>query len=192
MARGRISFDPHAILAALERHYVSYVVIGGLAQVLRGVDQLTEGVDICPSFARDNLDRLDRAAHELDARRIDGEPLTLSDETIGTEAVISLRTSAGLLQVIGAPAGAPRGYVDLRRAASAEHLGQGIQPLIASTGDLARMAAALHRDVDIERLPELRRIIELEADKEVKLASPLGSTRPPTLRPAQSSRRLTR
>jgi hypothetical protein len=35
-----------------------------------------------------------------------------------------------------------------------------------STGDLACLAAAMHRDDDVQRLPEIRRIIELEADRE--------------------------
>jgi hypothetical protein len=191
MTRGRVRFDPHAILASLERNYVSYVLIGGLAQVLRGVDELTSGVDVCPSFASDNLDRLERAARELDAHRVDGGSLAVTDEVLGGESVISLRTSAGTLQVIGSPAGAPKGYVDLRRAATAEHLGQGVQPLVASAGDLARMAAALHRDTDIERLPQLRRIIELEADKELKLAGP-GPISRPGPRPPQRTPRLSR
>jgi hypothetical protein len=160
----RTRFDPYAILAALERNYVSYVVIGGLAQVLRGADELTQGVDICPSFASDNLVRLQRAVTELDARRLDGGSLSLTDETLDEEAVISLSTKFGSLQVVGSPAGAPKGYVDLRRAATVEHLGRGLQPLVTSTGDLARMASTLHREHDLERLQQLRRIIELEAD----------------------------
>jgi hypothetical protein len=185
-------FDPHEILAALERNYVSYVVVGGLAQVLRGADEVTLGVDICPSFAADNLDRLEHAARELDARRADGDVLALTDDALGREPVTSLKTSAGLLQIIGAPAGAPKGYVDLRRAATAEHLGQGIQPLVASVGDLARMAAALHRDIDVDRLPQLRRIMELEADREQTLARAAGPTRRPDRAASRGGPRVSR
>jgi hypothetical protein len=42
----------------------------------------------------------------------------------------------------------------------------------------AGMAAALHRDQDIARLPELRRIMELEADRGQTIAPP-GATRGP-------------
>ncbi len=170
-------YDPRAILAALERNYVNYVLIGGLAQVLRGADQFTRGVDVCPSFAADNLDRLSRATSELDAKRVDGRPLALTDEALGSEPVISLSTRAGLLQVIGSPEGAPKGYVDLRRAATKEHLGGGVQPLVASTGDLARMAAALHSERDMARLPQLRRIMELEADRGQTLSRPTEPAR---------------
>jgi hypothetical protein len=185
-------FDPRAILTAIERNYVNYVLIGGLAQVLRGADQITNGVDICPSFASDNLDRLTRASEELHAKRVDGRPVEFSDEALDSEPVIALSTSAGSLQVVASPAGAERGYVDLRRAASKEHLGHGIQPLVASVGDLARMAAALHRDQDLARLAQLRRIIELEADRQQAIARPA----PPALQPSrtglQRARRLTR
>jgi hypothetical protein len=51
MPRRRTEFDPHAILAGLERNYVDYVLIGGLAQVPRGADHVTAGLGICPSFA---------------------------------------------------------------------------------------------------------------------------------------------
>jgi hypothetical protein len=60
-------FDPRAILAALERNYVDYVVLGGLARVIRGADEITDGVDITPSFAKDNLGRLAQALDELNA-----------------------------------------------------------------------------------------------------------------------------
>jgi hypothetical protein len=159
-------FDPLAILAVLERNYVNYVLIGGLARVIRGADEVTHGVDISPSFARDSLDRLGTAMAELDARPINGKALTLSDESLARE-VIELATSAGELKIAACPAGAPSGFADLRRAATKEHLGHGLQPLVASTGDLARLAAALHRDQDIARLPELRRVMELEVDRQL-------------------------
>ena len=42
------AFDPRAILASLERNGASYIIIGGLARVLRGAEEMTTGVDICP------------------------------------------------------------------------------------------------------------------------------------------------
>ncbi|MGI8864425.1 MAG: hypothetical protein ACR2JH_08525, partial [Solirubrobacteraceae bacterium] len=157
MASEAESFDPRAILAALERRRVTYVLIGGLARVLRGADEITNGVDICPTFGRDNIDRLERAVSDLDARRLDGQALVLSEQAIDREAVLALLTQFGALKIVGTPAGVPRGCVDLRHAATREHLGYGLQPFVASAGDLARMAAALHRDQDVSRLPELRR-----------------------------------
>ncbi len=174
-------FDPRAILAALERNYVDYVVLGGLARVIRGADEITYGVDIAPSFAKDNLARLAQALEELDARRTDRRKLEVSDAGLAEE-VVKLSTNAGGLSIVLGPAGASGGLADLRRAATKEHLGYGLQPLVASTGDLARMAAALHREEDIRRLPALRRIMELEADRAL----------PFTLPPEPSARALRR
>jgi hypothetical protein len=165
-------FDPRAILAALERNYVDYVLIGGLARVLRGTDEVTGGVDICPSFATGNLERLDAALSELGAA---GTPPRLDDQTLATQPVVGRVTAAGPLNLVASPAGALNGFVDLRRTATNEDLGQGLRPLVASTGDLARMAAALGRDQDLERLPDLRRIIELEVDRQRALAVPSRS-----------------
>ncbi len=50
----------------------------------------------------------------------------------------------------------------VRRAAVREPLGQGLRPAVASKGDLARMLSALGREEDVEKLRQLRRLIELE------------------------------
>jgi hypothetical protein len=178
-------FDPLAILAALERSYVSYVLIGGLAQVLRGADLLTTGVDICPSFVKNNLDRLSDAITDLGVTGADGRPVALDEEVLTREPVLEVFTGAGDLRVIASPAGVPNGYVDLRRAASREDLGQGVRPVVASAGDLAAMAAALGREKDLERLPALRRIVELEADRHrtrERAAAPAAPRRMPAAR----------
>jgi hypothetical protein len=192
MASRRVRFDPRAILAALERNYVDYVLIGGLAQVLRGADHITTGVDICPSFASSNLDRLARAVDELDAHRADGGALEITEDALAVEPVLAVSTTAGVVQIIGSPEGAAKGYVDLRRAATKENLGEGLQPLVASVGDLGRMAAALDREPDRARLAQLRQIMELEADR----AGALPRLTEPTSRarrtPAQRGRRPAR
>jgi transcriptional regulator with XRE-family HTH domain len=153
-------FDPITILASLESRRVDYVVIGSFAQAVRGVDLEAAGVDICPSFAGENLERLTDAVAELRPHR---KKVAVTDQALDANAVLRIDTTAGRLSMVGSPAGVPNGYVDLRRAASRENLGDGLQPLIAGTRDLAAMAAALHRRVDTERLPMLRQIAELEA-----------------------------
>jgi hypothetical protein len=182
-------FDPYAILGALERNYVDYVVIGGLACVLRGTDEITTGLDICTSFNADNLARLGQAVAEL--KRSGGRAVEITDDTISREPPLAVSTSAGELKIVGTPAGAPRGFVDLRRAATKEHLAHGLRPLVASAADLARMVAALDRADDLPRLTELRRIVELEVDREHALPQPPVAPAPPRRR-QQSGRKLTR
>jgi hypothetical protein len=156
------AFDPRALLAALDRSYLSYVLIGGLARVVRGADELTSGVDICPSLRPENLARLERALGELEATRSDRRRLRLDEESLAQESVISLRTAKGALKIVPEPAGTRKGFDDLRRAATQEHIGHGLRPLVASVPDLARMSAALGRECDIDRSRELRRIMEVE------------------------------
>lgn len=103
--------------------------------------------------------RLQRVLEDLDAT---GRRKTVDLARLDQQPVIALATLAGGLHLVAAPAGTRNGYDDLRRGATREHIGQGLRPTVASTADLARMAAALGRDQDLHHLGELRRIIELE------------------------------
>jgi hypothetical protein len=152
-------FDPYAVLKALDRHRVTYVVIGAFARVIHGTDELTRGIDIVPSTRPENLQRLEQALGELNAARVDGQELRLDEPSL--EPVMPMRSNAGELKIVPEPLGT-RGYEDLRRAASREPLGQGVRPSVASTGDLARMLGARGRETDLENLRMLRRLIALD------------------------------
>jgi hypothetical protein len=165
----RAAFEPRAILAALDRNYVAYVLIGGLARVIRGTDEVTRGVDVCPSLRPENVERLGQALGELDATRAGRRKLEL-EKAISDEPVLTLTTTGGELKIIPEPAGTRRGYDDLRRAATREHIGHGLRPSVASVADLARMSAALGRGADAEHLRELRHIMDVE----VRLQRSLG------------------
>ena len=68
----RDHFDPYALLEALERQRVTYIVVGGLGRVLHGSDELTDGLDVVPSMREENLRRLDarpRRAERAPTRR---------------------------------------------------------------------------------------------------------------------------
>jgi hypothetical protein len=155
-------FDPIAVLRALDRHRVAYIVIGALGRVIQGSDEVTEGIDVVPSTREENLHRLGRALEELNARRPDGKPLAL-EQTMAVEPLLVVETDAGEMKVVAEPAGT-RGYDDLRRAATREPLGSGLRPAVASLGDHARMLAALGREQDAAPLRTLRRLIELERE----------------------------
>ena len=153
--------DPYGLLQALDHHRVSYVLIGGFARIVQGTEEMTYGLDLTPSLREQNLERLERALRELDARRADGRALSLAPETLASEPVHELQTRYGELKLVPEPAGT-RGYDDLRRAATREPLGRGIRPSVASVGDLARMLSALADQEHRPQLMQLRRITELE------------------------------
>jgi hypothetical protein len=155
-------FDPYAILAALDRQRVTYILIGGFARVIQGTDEFTSGVDLVPSLRAENLRRLTLALEDLGAERVDRKTLVLEEATIRQEPLLELRSPAGELKVVPEPAGTRGGYDDLRRAASREPIGKGLRPSVASVGDLARMLAALDRERDLPQLRQLRQLLELE------------------------------
>jgi hypothetical protein len=161
------AFDPRGVLAALDRHRVAYIIVGAFARVVQGADEVTRGIDIVPSTQEQNLRRLDAALAELGARRPDGAEPTLASGD-GLEPVVELTTDRGELKIIAEPEGT-RGYEDLRRAATREHIGQGLRPAVASLGDLSRMLAALGRDDDMPKLLDLRRLAELEISHGIEI-----------------------
>jgi hypothetical protein len=154
-------FDPYAILTALERQRVTYILIGGFARILQGTEELTHGLDLVPSLRAENVRRLALALEDLDARLTNGKRPAL-DRDLPTQAVLELRTDAGELKIVPEPVGTRGGYDDLRRAATREPIGRGLRPSVASIGDLARMLAALGREQDIPPLQQLRTLAELE------------------------------
>jgi hypothetical protein len=162
VARPKGSFDPRGLLAALERKHVAYVLIGGLARVIRGADEVTAGVDVCPAVRAENRRRLEGVLDDLGLR--EALPGRTLDEAIRAHPVIALPTTSGALKIIPEPAGTRGGFPDLRRAATREHIGHGLRPSVASVADLARMTAARGREADAERLRELRLIMEIEAN----------------------------
>jgi hypothetical protein len=154
-------FDPYAILQELDRVNTGFVLIGGLARVIQGSDELTRGLDISPSLNKESLRRLGRALESLNARRVDGKPLDVTDLDPQREPVIELTSDFGEIKIVPQPAGT-RGYEDLRLRANRERLGHGISPSVASPGDLVRMMEALGREPDPLVLETMRRVLELE------------------------------
>ncbi len=147
------SFDPYALLGALNGERVSYVVVGGFARVVHGSGETTAGLDIVPSLREENLRRLGRVLEQLEA------PLTV--EQLASSEPTTVATRAGELRIVSTPWGT-RGYDDLRIRAVRENLGRSVRPAIASVVDCARMLKASNRAVDADRLLRLRRMMELE------------------------------
>ena len=154
-------FDPLAIVAAFERQGASYVLVGALARVLQGADELTRGVDLTPSLREKNLERVEAALEHLEAEGADRKKTTLAERIERGEEVIAYRTRAGELKIVPTPEGT-QGYDDLRRRAGREFLGKGVRAQVASINDLARMLAAREREEDLQRLLAMRRLHELE------------------------------
>jgi hypothetical protein len=142
------------MLAALERHRVSYVIIGAFAGVINGTDEITTNLDITPSPRPENLTRLAATLADL------APTATPSASDLANAPITRVDTTRGRLQVVLQPAGT-RGYDDLRRGVTREPLGHGLRPQVASLADLIRSLEALDPTTHHDQIQRLQRVAEL-------------------------------
>ena len=145
------SLDPYAILAALEERRVDYILIGSLARVLQGADEIPAGLDL--TLSKRTAQAGDAALHAFGMR-------APAASHWGGDALVYW-SQVGVTQTVAEPRGAA-GYDDLRRKAERVHLGRGLRPRVASPGDLVRMLEALGRLEQVEQLEVMRRVVELD------------------------------
>jgi len=156
LARGGLeqtgyNLDPYPIIAALEEQRLDYILIGSVARVLQGADEVPAGVDI--TFPKRALHATGDA---LRAFAIRAPAAVFRDG----DAWVYWSTT-GHIRAVEQPSGT-RGYDDLRRKAERVHLGRGLRPRVASPGDLVRMLEALGRPEQVEQLEAMRRVVELD------------------------------
>jgi hypothetical protein len=183
--------DPGPILAALERHRVSYVLIGGFAAQQHGALRPTEDIDITPAADAENLARLAAALRELDAHiRVsdppEGLPFDTSAEALRGVSMLNLRCRHGDFDISVTPAGTD-GYPDLIRSAEARTV-DGISIQLASLADIIRSKTAAGRPKDALALPELQRLaspsaVPLRTNRRVEPDLSAPRYEPPGLEP---------
>jgi hypothetical protein len=153
-------FRPIALIGALVRAEVDFVVIGGVAVVIQASPRFTRDLDV--SYATDtaNLARLGTLLVALKARLRgveDDVPFTPDARTLRHTQMLTLTTRDGNLDLIVDPPGSP-GYPALRRHADIVDL-DGDSVRIASLEDLIEMKRAAGRpqdQMDIESLEVAR------------------------------------
>ncbi len=153
------AFDPTRIIETLNRHRVDYVLVGGYAAQLHGARRPTYDIDIAPSTALDNLQRLSQALRELGAGiRVDdideGLPFDSSAESLRGVQMLNLRTPLGDLDLTFAPAGFPDGYDGLLPGAQPHSIGH-VAVQVADLDDVIKSKTAAARPKDLDALPEL-------------------------------------
>jgi hypothetical protein len=156
-------FRPERLLAALNRHGVRSVLIGGFAAVIHGSPYVTVDLDVVPDVDPVNLARLSDALRDLHARVwTSADPGGLAFEhdaaSLARTDTWNLITDHGRLDLVLRPSGTS-GYDDLARdAVRLEILGAGVD--VASLADVVRSKEASGRDKDRLVLPVLRRILD--------------------------------
>jgi hypothetical protein len=155
-------FEPEPILAALARHAVDYVLIGGFATVQYGSPFLTQDLDITPERSEENLRRLSAALTDLGARirtmsEPEGLPFRHTASSLRDAGVWNLVTEHGDLDISFVPNGT-EGFDDLTRDAAGIEI-YGIEVRVASLADIIRSKQAANRPKDQRVLPTLREIL---------------------------------
>ena len=153
------------LFATLQRHQVEYVLIGGLAVALHGIERNTMDIDVCIVISPDNLRRMIEAAKELNLSPVLPVPLeTLSQIDTLKEwhqqrnlQAFALRTPdlAGVtLDLLLFPPVAP---VDMcQRAVRLDVSGIAIQ--LASVNDLIALKQSVGRPIDLADIEHLKRL----------------------------------
>jgi hypothetical protein len=157
------ALDARELFAALTRHEVDYVTIGGIAVLAHGGQRVTQDLDIAIATAADNRARLAAALVDLDARILgpDGKRSTSppSATMLGASDLWHLVTAHGLLDVITLPAHLGP-FDEMRARAHNIPLGDLTVP-IAHRDDLLEMKRATGRPQD---LADVRLLESLDDD----------------------------
>ncbi|MCA1679889.1 MAG: hypothetical protein LC790_14605 [Actinobacteria bacterium] len=157
MATPELRHNPPALIEALGRHQVEYVIVGGLAVAVWGHPRATKDTDIVvPAGDEENDRRLRAAIAELDAQPLSLEGVDVQGPEVRWEIEQGLErwdTSAGILDVLRDPEGAPP-YARVReRAVELEAFGA--RGVYAGREDLIQMKLAAARIQDLLDLDAL-------------------------------------
>ncbi|HLX49989.1 MAG TPA: hypothetical protein VKS82_16800 [Streptosporangiaceae bacterium] len=151
-----------AIVAALNRHQVRYVIIGAFAAIAQQAPiPATRDIDLTPDTSHENLARLSQALTELDARiRTEAVPggLAFSHDAASLAAadVWKLICTHGEFDISFHPSGFTDGYAQL--AVNAHRLRVGdVEVVVADLADVIRSKESAGRPKDLRVLPLLYR-----------------------------------
>lgn len=141
-------------LRALGAREVDFILIGGVAAVLRGAPITTMGLDIVHSRKPENVERLGRALSELGSyyrEHSDRKP----------KPQLSLLAGPGPLDVLGEIIGGLT-FDNLLQQSSDIELEPGLSVRVPNLRELVRIKESLGREKDRAVLGVLRRTLEIQ------------------------------
>jgi hypothetical protein len=153
--------DVQRLLESLTAAGVRFVVVGGVALVLRGSSRVTVDLDVCYSRERDNMSRLARAIAPFHPR-LRGAPPDLpfiwDERTLASGLNFTLTTDLGDLDILGEIAGVG-GFQQVSAGSSEMPVGT-VRILVMDLDALekAKRAAGRAKDLlDLAEIAEIRR-----------------------------------
>jgi len=167
--------NPAAIVAALNRNQVRYVVIGAFAAIAQQAPiPATRDIDFTPDTSQENLGRLSQALTELGARirteaAPEGRPFSHDAASLAGAEVWNLVCAEGEFDLSFHPSGFAGGYAQL--AVNARRLRVGdVEVVVADLADVIQSKESAGRPKDVRVLPLLYR--QLAARRAQRSAEP--------------------
>ncbi len=152
---------PDALLHALARGGVEFIIVGGVAATVHGSSRLTQDLDVVYARSPENMDRLVKALapHHPYLRGVPaGLPFHWDASTVAHGLNFTLVTDLGDLDLFGEIAGGGR-YAQLVPDAITINL-FGTEYLCLSLRKLIEVKRAAGRPRDLEAIAELEAILE--------------------------------
>jgi hypothetical protein len=156
------ALNPAAIVAALNRHQVRYVIIGAFAAIAQQAPiPATRDIDLTPDASQENLAGLSQALTDLRARirteaAPDGLPFTHDATSLAAAEVWNLVCADGEFDISFHPSGFAGGYAQL--AVNAHRLRVGdVEVVVADLADVIQSKESAGRPKDLRVLPLLYR-----------------------------------
>jgi len=151
-----------AIVAALNRHQVRYVIIGAFAAIAQQAPiPATRDIDVTPEASKENVARLSLALKELGARIRteavpDGLPFSHDATSLVAAEVWNLICRDGEFDISFHPSGFAGGYAQLVVNAHRLRVGE-VEVVVADLADVIRSKESAGRPKDLRVLPLLYR-----------------------------------
>jgi len=150
-------------LRALFDANVEFVLIGGAAMQMQGSAHLTEDLDFCYARSAKNIERLASTLAPYHPRlrgAPENLPFRFDPATIKRGLNFTLMTDLGALDFLGEVAGVG-GYSEVRKNSDVMALFDMDCPVLSLEG-LIRSKKAAGRDRDLEVVPELEGLLDLQ------------------------------
>jgi hypothetical protein len=154
------------ILKTLNEHDVRYVLIGGLAAILWGSDQITLDVDVCYARDEENLRALVNALHLLEAHLRgwpEGVPEFIDERAFRLGDTMTFVTKFGDFDCLGTPSGTD-GYAELKPNAKEMKVEEDVTVFVASIDDIIHMKRTAGRAKDLSGVESLKVLREMRKD----------------------------
>jgi hypothetical protein len=151
------------LLKLLSKGKVDFVIVGGFAGIVHGITIVTEDIDICCDFSKENLLRLQTAlarlhpVHRMTPKKI---KLNLTEKTCGQYKNLYLDTDIGQLDCLSFISGVGD-FKEVKKASVPIEV-EGTKFNVLNIDALIESKKAMKRDSDKQS------IIQLEAIKKMK------------------------